>query len=397
MMAAAPSEKSGLDPAALGGIILFIATVLALIIANSGFSQNYFTALEQPLTVGIAPLALTKTALHWINDGLMAIFFLQVGLEIKREMLQGALSHRKSAALPFIAALGGMIVPALIYVAFNWNDAAALRGWAIPAATDIAFVLGVLAVLGSRVPNGLKVFLLALAIIDDLGAIIIIALFYTTNLSLSALGLAGVGLAMLVALNMSGVKRTWPYLLVGAFIWVCVLKSGIHATLAGVVTALAIPMSGRPEEERSPLRDLEHALVPWVSFAIVPIFAFANAGVALGEITSDMVLAPVPLGIALGLFFGKMIGVFGFSRLAISSGIGEMPQSTSNIQLLGASVLAGIGFTMSLFIGMLAFTDPLLGSELRIGVLSGSVVSAIVGYLILRLAYRPAGQGEVAR
>lgn len=383
-----------LDSALIGGIFLLIATVFALVVANSGFSQTYNDALASTLTVGVAPLALTKTVLHWINDGLMAIFFLIVGLEIKREVYQGALARFKSAALPVVAAVGGMLVPALIYAGINWNDSAALRGWAIPAATDIAFVVGVMAVLGSRVPNGLKAFLLALAIIDDLGAIIIIALFYTGDVAIAALGLAAVGLAGLFALNRAGFTRIWPYLLVGAFTWVCVLKSGVHPTLAGVATAIAIPLGGASDEDGSPLRDLEHALQPWVSFAIVPLFAFANAGVSLTGVTFDSLLQPIPLGIALGLFFGKMIGVFGFSKLAIAFGLGEMPRGTTNVQLFGAALLAGIGFTMSLFIGMLAFPDPSLADDLRIGVLTGSIVSAVVGFIILRTAKSRAEEAQ---
>lgn len=385
-MASEDKNSPALDSALIGGLLLLAATILALVTANSSASQSYFDALQIPLTVGLAPMALTKPVLLWINDALMAIFFLVVGLEIKREAYQGALSRVKSALLPVIAAAGGMLVPALIYSAINWGDSAALRGWAIPSATDIAFVVGVLAMLGSRIPNGLKAFLLALAIIDDLGAIVIIALFYTSQVSVGALALAAIGLVALLALNRGGIKRIWPYLLTGVFVWVCVLKSGVHPTLAGVATALAIPLRGAGDDTRSPLRDLEHALQPWVSFAIVPIFAFANAGVSLQGVTFNSLLMPIPLGIALGLFIGKMIGVFGFSKVAIASGLGEMPRGTSNAQLFGAAVLAGIGFTMSLFIGNLAFPDPALGDELRIGVLSGSIVSAIVGFAILRVA-----------
>ncbi len=375
-----------LDSALVGGLLLLAATVLAMVIANSALSQTYVDALAAPFTIGLAPIALTKTVLHWINDGLMAVFFLVVGLEIKREALQGALSRAKSAALPVIAAVGGMAVPAIIYSFFNWNDPVAIRGWAIPSATDIAFVVGVMAILGSRVPNGLKAFLLALAIIDDLGAIIIIALFYTSDVALGALGLAGLGVLALTALNRIGVSQVWPYLLVGAVTWYFVLKSGVHPTLAGVATALAIPLKAGDGDARSPLRDLEHALQPWVSFAIVPLFAFANAGVSLSGVTFQSLTNPIPLGIALGLFVGKMIGVFGFSKIAILAGLGEMPRATTNTQLFGASVLAGIGFTMSLFIGMLAFTDAALADDLRIGVLTGSIVSALFGYAVLSMA-----------
>ena len=377
------------DPAdsgreAAAGLILLAAAILALVTANSQLHAPYFSLLSYPVTLGIAPLALTKTVLHWINDGLMAVFFFLVGLEIKRELLTGALSSRKSAALPAAAAAGGMVVPALIYTAINWNDAAALRGWAIPAATDIAFAVGVLALLGSRVPPALKIFLLAFAIIDDLGAIIIIALFYTDHLSLTALALAAAGLCVLASLNLKNVHRTWPYLLAGVFVWVCVLKSGVHATLAGVATALAIPVGGGAEDPHpSPLERLEHMLSPWVSFAILPVFAFANAGVSLGGITLGDVLAPIPLGIALGLFIGKAIGIYGAAQAAIRSGYAEMPVAADSVQLFGAAVLGGIGFTMSLFIGTLAFPDPASAADLRIGVLAGSILSAIVGYAVL--------------
>lgn len=379
-------KNSGIDPAVLSGLVLIAATILALVVANSTYSQTYFEALQVPQTIGVAPLALTKTLSHWINDGLMAIFFLLVGAEIKREFVKGALSDRRSATLPIVAAIGGMLVPALIYAAFNWNDPVALRGWAIPAATDIAFVVGVMALLATRVPPALKAFLLALAIIDDLGAIIIIAIFYTSNLSLEALGVALAGIAVLIAMNRFGVWSIWPYLIVGFIIWLGVLKSGVHATLAGVFTALCIPTTPDPKDHDNPLEHLEHALAPWVGFLIVPIFAFANAGVSLSGVSPADILTPIPLGIALGLFVGKMVGVYGASRLAIASGLGAMPVGATRLQLLGAAVLAGIGFTMSLFIGMLAFPDPSFGDELRIGVLVGSTISAIVGYIILRAA-----------
>ncbi|MGQ0455873.1 MAG: Na+/H+ antiporter NhaA [Hyphomicrobium sp.] len=381
-----PGAKPGLDPAVLSGLVLMAATVLALIVANSPLSETYFASLETPWTIGVAPLAMTKTVSHWINDGLMAIFFLLVGAEIKREFVKGALSDRRSATLPIIAAAGGMLIPALIYSYFNWNDPVALRGWAIPAATDIAFVVGVMALLAARVPPALKAFLLALAIIDDLGAIIIIALFYTHHLSIGALGLALAGIAAMVAMNRFGVWKAWPYLIIGFLVWLCVLKSGVHATLAGVFTALCVPTTPDPNDHDNPLEKLEHALAPWVGFGIVPIFAFANAGVSLSGVSPAEILTPIPLGIALGLLVGKTIGVYGASRLAILSRLGAMPTGTTQTQLLGAAVLAGIGFTMSLFIGMLAFPDPSLADELRIGVLVGSTISAVIGYLILRMA-----------
>ncbi|MCB1483387.1 MAG: Na+/H+ antiporter NhaA [Hyphomicrobiaceae bacterium] len=374
---------------AAGGVILCIAAILALIVANSPFGTEYDHLLHTPITIGIPPAGLTKSALHWINDGLMVIFFFLVGLEIKRELLVGALKSAKTAALPAIAAAGGMAVPAIIYATINWNDPIALHGWAIPAATDIAFAMGVLAVLGSRVPVALKVFLLALAIIDDLGAILIIAFFYTSDLSFIALGLAAFGSLVLFALNRQHVTHIWPYLLVGAFVWVCVLESGVHATLAGVITALAIPLAAGSPEREGPLEKLEHAIGPWVSFAILPIFAFGNAGVSLAGISLADLTASVPLGIALGLLIGKPLGIYTFSLAAIRSGLASMPEGANKKQLFGASVLAGIGFTMSLFIGILAFKDPAMGNHVRLGVLSGSLLSAILGYILLTLVTEP--------
>jgi len=359
------------------------AAVLAMIVANSPLSAMYNDVLHSKLSLGIAPLALSKDVLHWINDGLMAIFFFVVGLEIKREVAIGALSNRKTAMLPVIAAIGGMIVPAMIYVAVNWGDQSALRGWAIPAATDIAFAVGVLALLGNRVPVSLKIFLLALAIIDDLGAIIIIALFYSANLSWMSLLLAAAGLLVLWGFNRSNITNVWPYIIVGLVVWLCVVKSGVHATIAGVATALMIPIAGARGTTARPLEALEHALVPWVSFGIVPIFAFANAGVSLHGVSPANLLAPVPLGIALGLFLGKAVGIYGFARTAISAGFSEMPKGASHAQLFGVAVIGGIGFTMSLFIGTLAFPDPSRAADLRIGVLTGSILSAVAGYLIL--------------
>lgn len=359
------------------------AATLAMIVANSPLAPIYNDALHTKLPLGYPPFVLSKDVLHWINDGLMAIFFFVVGLEIKREMAIGALANRKTALLPVIAAVGGMLVPAMIYAAINWGDAAAMRGWAIPAATDIAFAVGVLALLGSRVPVSLKIFLLALAIIDDLGAIIIIALFYSSDLSWMSLLFAALGLLVLWGFNRSNVTNVWPYVIVGLIVWLCVLKSGVHATIAGVATALMIPLAGKKGSTARPLETLEHALVPYVSFAIVPLFAFANAGVSLAGITPANLLAPVPLGIALGLFVGKAIGIYGFARTAISAGLSEMPKGANNAQLFGVAVIGGIGFTMSLFIGTLAFPDPSRAADLRIGVLTGSILSALAGYLIL--------------
>lgn len=359
------------------------AAALAMIVANSPLNHAYASMLETKLSLGVAPYVLSKTVLHWINDGLMAIFFFVVGLEIKREVVVGALSNRKSALLPVIAAVGGMIIPAMIYSAITWEDAAALNGWAIPAATDIAFAVGVLALLGSRVPASLKIFLLALAIIDDLGAILIIAFFYSSDLSWTSLALAAAGLTVLWSFNRRNVLSIWPYLAVGLFVWLCVLKSGVHATIAGVATALMIPIGSTRGSDHGPLETLEHTLQPWVSFAIVPVFAFANAGVSLVGLTPAHILSPVPLAIALGLFVGKAAGIYGFARTAIGAGLSQMPAGASHRQLFGVAVLGGIGFTMSLFIGTLAFPDAARAVDLRIGVLSGSLLSALAGYLIL--------------
>jgi Na+:H+ antiporter, NhaA family len=369
---------------AAGGVVLLAAAILALILDNSSARPLYDALFDTPVTLRVGALELDKPLLLWINDGLMAIFFFLVGLEIKKEMLAGALATRAQAALPLIAAMGGMMVPAAIYLAINGGDPAAARGWAIPAATDIAFAVGVVALLGSRVPPALKVFLLALAIIDDLGAIVIIALFYTSQLSLLSLGLAGAGIVLLALLNMRGVSRLAPYVLVGVFIWVCVLKSGVHATLAGVVVALAIPLRAEGAAPYSPLESIRTALHPWVTFGVAPLFALANAGVSLDGFHLAKLLAPVPLGIALGLFVGKQLGIFTFSWLAVKSGLCRLPTGSTWAQLYAVAIVAGIGFTMSLFIGMLAFTDPARAADVRIGVLSGSLLSAAIGYFVLR-------------
>lgn len=376
------TDATGVSREVAAGLTLLIAAILALLIANSPFHETYEHWLEMPLSIGRSPAVLTKSILHWINDGLMVVFFFLAGLEIKREMLRGALSSRKTALLPIFAALGGMIAPSVIYAAINWGNDVALRGWAIPAATDIAFAVGVLAILGSRVPQSLKVFLLALAIIDDLGAIVIIALFYTSGLSLTALALAFAGGAVLALLNHLNVMRVWPYVLAGAFVWLCVMESGVHATLAGVATALAVPLTSNDDRE-GPLESLEHRLDPWVSFVILPIFAFANAGVSFAGMSPLEILSPIPLGIALGLIIGKPLGIYSFARAAISSGLGARPDGATEMQLFGTAVLGGIGFTMSLFIGMLAFPDPQASAEVRLGVLAGSLVSATLGYIIL--------------
>ncbi len=362
------------------------AAALALITDNSPLSALYRALLDAPVMLRIGAFELNKTLLLAINDGLMAVFFLLIGLEIKREILLGELSTRDQALLPVLAAIGGMVVPAAIYALINAGDPTALRGWAIPAATDIAFALGVLALLGSRVPTSLKVFLLALAIIDDLGAIVIIAVFYTANLSFGALSMALIGVATLAIFNRSGIKRIAPYILMGVLIWVFVLKSGIHATLAGVVVGLAIPISADGGEEDSPLHRLEHTLHPWVAYAILPVFAYANAGVSFSGMSLAGFLQPVPLGIMLGLVLGKPIGIFGATWLAVRAKLCRLPAGATWLHVLGVGLLGGIGFTMSLFIGMLAFPDPSYAASIRLGVLGGSVLAAISGYLVLRAA-----------
>jgi NhaA family Na+:H+ antiporter len=369
-----------LDGEASGGIVLMAAAALALIVANSPIAEAYFEALH----VYLGPLSVQ----HWVNDGLMAVFFLLVGLEIKREMLDGQLATWSRRILPGIAAAGGMAVPGLIYVALNFHDPEAIRGWAIPTATDIAFALGVLSLLGNRVPASLKVFLAALAIIDDLGAVIIIALFYTTGLSLLDLGLAALVLVALVVLNRRGVLPLWPYMLLGLLLWLFVYRSGIHATIAGVALALTIPLrmrkGGIDDTQASPLHRLEHHLHLVVPFLIVPIFGFANAGVSFEGVTSDILLAPLTLGVGGGLVIGKVIGVFGASALAIRLGFADMPTGATWRQLLGVALLCGIGFTMSLFIGLLAFANnPVLQDEVKLGILIGSVAAAVLGSLVL--------------
>jgi NhaA family Na+:H+ antiporter len=365
-----------LESESAGGIVLMIAAALALVIANSAAAPLYSGLLHHELG-GLS-------VLHWINDALMALFFLLVGLEIKRELLEGHLSTWPRRILPCLAAAGGMIIPALVYLAINAGHPETLRGWAIPAATDIAFALGVLALLGSRVPVSLKVLLAALAIIDDLGAIVIIAAFYSADLSLPWLGFSAAALAALLALNAAGVTRLFPYLAVGFVLWFFVLRSGVHATLAGVALALAIPLRGAdsPDGHR-PLTVLEHALQPWVAFAIVPIFGLANAGVPLGTISMASLFSPLPLGVALGLFAGKQIGVFLTVWLTIRLGLADRPEGASLTQIYGVALICGIGFTMSLFIGLLAFADPALQDLVKIGVLFGSILSALAGLAVL--------------
>ena len=378
------------------GMVLFAAGVLAVLVANSPLAGAYAAFLDMPLTIRLGSFGLDKPLLLWINDLLMAIFFLLVGLEIKREIVVGELSDPARIALPAIAALGGMLVPAAIYASLNASDPVGARGWAIPSATDIAFALGLLSLFGARVPLGLKILLMTLAVLDDLGAIVIIALFYTNDLSWIALASAAAAVVVLAVLNRAGVMRIGAYVLVGAVLWVCVLKSGVHATLAGVVTALFIPARGAQGSATSPLMTLEHALHPWVAYAILPVFAFANAGVSLAGLRFRDLLEPVPLGIALGLFVGKQIGVFGFSWLALALGWARLPQGVTRAQIYGISVLCGIGFTMSLFIASLAFDtgDAVPVATDRLGVLVGSLVSAAVGYLLLRVVLPKAATAE---
>ena len=372
-----------LNDGAAGGVLLMAAAVLALIVANSPLAEDYFQLLHAPL-VGL-------DVLHWINDGLMALFFLFVGLEIKREFLDGQLSTWANRALPGIAAAGGVVAPALIYAALNAGHADTARGWAIPTATDIAFALGVLSLLGSRVPTSLKVFLATLAIVDDLVAVLVIAIFYTAELNFGALGGAVVATLLLIGMNRLKITRLAPYLLVGAALWWLILLSGIHATVAGVVLALTIPLrrrKGAPDDMTSPLHRLEHGLSPWVSLLIGPVFGFANAGVSFSGMSPGVLLEPVTLGVALGLFIGKQVGVFGAAALAIKLRLANLPVAASWPQLYGVALLCGIGFTMSLFIGLLAFPNPLLQNEVKVGVLVGSLASAICGAALLSVAKR---------
>jgi NhaA family Na+:H+ antiporter len=367
-----------------GGIVLGAAAAVALILANSPFGSLYARFLDLPMAVQVGGFLLKKPLLLWINDGLMAVFFLLVGLEVKREVLEGGLSEPSRAVLPVLAAIGGMIVPAAIYVMLNWGDAQALRGWAIPTATDIAFALGALSLLGPRVPPSLRIFLLAVAIIDDLGAILIIAIFYTGGVSWVALVLAGGGILALAVFNLTGVTQRAPYILGGIFLWVCVLKSGIHATLAGVVVGMAVPL--RTMRAGSPLIRLEHDLHPWVAFGVLPAFAFANAGVTLAGITIAELVHPVELGVVFGLIVGKPLGVAASVWAATRFGLAKLPENAEWRQIYGLALLTGIGFTMSLFIGGLAFPAEGYNVDIRIGVLIGSLFSAICGYLLLRTA-----------
>lgn len=369
---------------AAGGIVLAFAAFAAMVIANSPLHNWYESFIHAPVAVQVGDLVINKDAHHWINDGLMAVFFFLVGLELKREVLVGELSNIKQIILPAAAAVGGMIVPAIVYVAFNYQSSDYLKGWAIPAATDIAFAIGILSLLGSRVPNSLKIFLVSIAIFDDIGAILIIALFYTSDLSLNSLLVAGACLPFLFLLNRRNVSSITAYLFFGIIMWVAVLKSGVHATLAGVVLSLFIPMSDRDDPEHSPLEELEHDLHGTVAFAILPLFAFANAGISLQGAGIDQLFHSVPLGIAAGLFVGKQVGIMLMCWAIIKSGMAELPMGTNFKQLYGVSLLCGVGFTMSLFIGGLAFGGATAGFDERLGIIMGSIISGIAGYLVLK-------------
>ncbi len=372
-----------------GGVILFITALLALVVTNTPWRVYYESFFNTPLTLQFGIFQVSKPLLLWINDGLMTVFFLLVGLEIKREMFEGELNSFAKAALPAIAALGGMLIPAVIYVALNWGNSAALRGWAIPTATDIAFSLGILSLLRTRIPVAMKIFLMALAIFDDIGAIIVIAIFYTKHIYFILL-LLGVGLiVVLFILNRLKVMSIIPYALVGIALWLCALKSGVHATLSGIVLAFAIPIRDSRKLDVSPLRNLEHKLHPWVAFGVLPLFAFANAGVSFAGIRFDELFSPVTLGIALGLFVGKQIGIGLASWLGIKLHIARMPHGGNWRGIYGISLVAGVGFTMSLFIGTLAFgsVGDTYPAMVRLGVLVGSFLSGILGYLVLRFAY----------
>lgn len=385
--------KEFVEGETVGGFMLMGAALLAMLLVNFGAAEIYNTLWHVPVAISIGEFGIDKSLLHWVNDGLMAVFFFLVGLEVKREVLTGQLSSWSQASLPVFAAIGGMAAPAAIFILINKDVPANLAGWAIPAATDIAFALGILAMLGNRVPMALKVLLLAIAIIDDIGAIVIIALFYTANLSLVTLAGAGAVTAILIALNRFGVRQVPVYVLLGVVMWVFVLKSGVHATLAGVVTALAVPLR-TDDEGPSPLESLEHSLHPYVAYLILPVFAFANAGVSLAGLGFEDLLAPLPLGIALGLFLGKQLGVFSAIGIANLLGLARRPDGVSWAQLYSLACLTGVGFTMSLFIGSLAFpvTEQ---DEVKIGVLAGSLASGIVGFLLLRLFSKPGREAEI--
>ncbi len=377
-----------------GGIVLVLAACVALLLANSPLSGYYHMLLDMPVEIRVGPLQVAKPLLLWINDGMMAIFFFLVGLELKREVLEGELSDWRTTLFPALGAIGGMACPAALYAWLNWGDEMAIKGWAIPTATDIAFALGILSLLGRRVPTSLKIFLVSLAIFDDVGAILIIALFYTSHLSLAALSVVVPCLLALLVLNRRQTTELVPYLLVGVVMWVAVLKSGVHATLAGVLLALFIPLRTASQPQHSPLKALEHDLHPAVTFVILPLFAFANSGIALAGIGIDQLLHPVPLGIAAGLFLGKQLGVFTVCWLGVKLKIAALPRGMNWAHLYGVALLCGVGFTMSLFIGSLAFAQTSLHPlfDERLGILGGSLLSALAGYLVLHRSLPPASE-----
>jgi NhaA family Na+:H+ antiporter len=378
---------------AAAGIVLMAAAALAMIVANSPWQGAYEAFRHLPIGFSVGGFVLVKGAEHWINDGLMAVFFLLVALEIKRETLSGQLSSREQMLLPVLCAIGGVAVPAALYWAVNQGDATALRGWAIPTATDIAFALGILALLGSRVPLGMKLLLSTIAVVDDLVAILIIAIFYTHDLAAHQLAWAGAGIGLMLLLNWRGVTRLWPYLFLGALVWYFVLKSGVHATLAGVVTGLLIPLRGRTADAPSPLESLEHTLHPWVAYLVLPLFAFANAGLALDGLRMSDMLAPVPLGIVLGLVLGKPVGIVAIALIARATGIARFPEGMDLKAMVGLGMLCGVGFTMSLFISNLAFASigGQFGEASVLGVLCASVISALAGWVWLRFTLKPGG------
>ena len=379
---------------AFAGVLMILAAVLALIFANTGLSGAYYGFLNTEVSLLINGIGLTKPLLLWINDGLMAMFFFLIGLELKREMVEGRLKNPRDVMLPGIAAIGGMLAPMAVFLLLTAGNPELTSGWAIPAATDIAFAVGVLALLGKRIPSSLKIFLLTLAILDDMGAILIIALFYGSGVDTGYLGMALVPLAGLIALNLRGTHRIAPFMLLGAIMWFFVLKSGIHPTVAGVVTAFTIPLKDR--FGKSPLHSLEHNLHPYVIYGIAPIFALANAGIDLSGISMSDFLSPLPLGIAAGLFIGKQIGVFGATWLMVKTGIAKLPHGANWMMVWGISMLAGIGFTMSLFIGSLSFEGDAMMNMVRLGVMTGSVLSAVAGYLVLKRATQGHASGVTA-
>ena len=388
-----PSEviKKFLRLESASGILLMFAAVLAIIVANTPLQSFYQLLIDVPVEVRVGTFSINKPLLLWINDGLMAVFFFLIGLELKREFIEGELSDLSQIGLPALGAIGGMAIPAIVYVYFNWNDPIALQGWAIPAATDIAFALGILLLLGSRVPTSVKIFLTTLAIFDDVGAIAIIAIFYTSKISFTALVVAGICLILLFIMNRVHVESRSVYLTIGLVMWIAMLKSGVHATLAGVLLAIFIPMRSKTKPDTSPLKMLEHDLHTLVAFAILPIFAFANAGINLSGVGLEQLMHGVPLGITLGLFVGKQIGIFGLCWLGVKMGIARLPKDMSWLTLYGTSILCGVGFTMSLFIGSLAFEETsvnLLFDE-RLGILLGSLLSGVYGYFVLRYSLRP--------